>query len=41
MVGIGYGSLIHRPTVVLYLSYRPATKIFDENSEISGVLIPV
>jgi hypothetical protein len=40
-MGIGYGSLIHRPAVVLYLSYRPATKFFDENSEMPGVLIPV
>ncbi len=40
-MGIGYWSLIQRPMVVLYLSYRPATKFFDENPEISGVLIPV
>ena len=39
--GCGLQALIHRPTVVLYLSYLPATKFFDENSEISGVLIPV
>jgi hypothetical protein len=40
-IGTGHCSLIHNPTVVLYLSYRPATKFFDENSEMSGVLIPV
>jgi hypothetical protein len=28
------------PTVILYLSYRPATKFFDENLEMSEVLIP-
>ena len=37
-MGIGYWSLIHRPTVVLYLSYHPATRLFDENSEMSGVI---
>ncbi len=40
-IGTDHCSLIHNPTVVLYLSYRPATKFFDENSEMSGVLIPV
>jgi hypothetical protein len=40
-IGTGHCSLIHRPTVVHYLSYHPATKFFDENLEMSGVRIPV
>ena len=40
-MGIGYQSLTHRAMVVLYLSYRQDTKFFDENSEMSGVLVPV
>ena len=40
-MGIGYWSPIHRRTVVLYLSYCPATKFFNQNSRMSGVLITV
>ena len=36
----GYRSLSHRPTVILYLSVRLATKFIDENSRICPRFCP-